>query len=112
MIDFLSTEENIDPQTARCAQLLAAVLATAVRDLQRPLRSREREGGVGNLDLQALSSLRFFFGRQGWAFEAYCNSIGAQPETFRSALLRDEVVRWRWAVWKEAAAAEDAAAAA
>ena len=81
MIEFTSTNTNIDTQTARCAHLLAAVLSRALLDLMdRPTKEETRKRQ--NTNGPALSSLRFFFGEDAPRFRAYSKLIGLNPDVF------------------------------
>ena len=76
MINFISTNENIDPQTAACARLLAAVIAQAVEDASSKQST--------NADSQAAIAWLF---NEGTAFEEYASLIGANAQAMREAML-------------------------
>ncbi len=84
MIDFVSTRQGTDAQTAACARLLAAVIAQAIRDACKPPGVDERRKDR-NLDGEAWRALDFLFGA-GPAFALYAGLIGSSAETIRAAL--------------------------
>ncbi len=84
MIDFVSTRETTDPQAARCARLLAAVIAQAVRDATQAMNVDEKRGdGVCH---QARSAVEFLFGQRS-VFPLYAELIGANADSIRHALV-------------------------
>lgn len=85
MIDFISTHPGATPQTKACANLLAAVIAEAVRDASEPLSSEERKGEV-NRNVAARQALRFLFDRTT-VFSAYARLIGLTADSIRRGLM-------------------------
>lgn len=90
MIDFASTR-TIDEQARRCAHLLAAVIAAAVKDAGRPPSRAESRSGQ-NQDARALAALHFLFA-DGTAFKLYATLIGADAACLRRALLETPIDR-------------------
>ena len=85
MIDFISTNPNIETQAKRSAHLLAAVISRAMLDLmERPTKEEVRKKRNNNTD--ALQSLRFFFGDENDTFKLYSRLIGVDPEPFLKQL--------------------------
>ena len=85
MIDFISTRATTDAQSAACARLLAAVIASAVSDACRPLSSEERRFGA-NRDSRALDAIEFLFSEDS-VFPPYAAFIGSSADAIRRALL-------------------------
>lgn len=85
MIDLTSTRTQIDEQSRRCAHLLAAVIASAVKDAGRPPSKTEVRSGQ-NQDTRALAALHFLFA-DGSVFPLYATLIGADAACLRRALL-------------------------
>lgn len=77
-IDFLSTRNGVDAQSQRCAQLIAAVIAQAVKDLTRKLSAQERKSRI-NIDPSAIRSVRFF---KSAIFLDYASLIGMNGKAF------------------------------
>lgn len=86
MIDLTSTSTN-DAQTARCAHLLAAVVARIVMDACTPPTKAEQQDGI-NRDADACESLRIMLSRRS-TFHAYCGLIGINGDALVSALMSD-----------------------
>lgn len=87
MIDFVSTREGMDVQSARCARLLAAVIAHAIRDAaQKPNDSEKQARGNSG---HAYRAIRFLF-EPGTAFEVYAQLIGTSAEEIRRNLLGND----------------------
>lgn len=87
MIDFVSTREGMDVQSARCARLLAAVIAQAIKDAAHPPNDTERKarGNSGH----AYRAIKFLFESDG-PMDVYANLIGTSGDEIRRALLSDE----------------------
>jgi hypothetical protein len=85
MIDFVSTRDTTDPQTAACARLLAAVITQAIGDASTPPNKEEKKE-CRNLNTDALSAIDFLFGN-GSVFHLYADLIGASAESIRHALI-------------------------
>jgi hypothetical protein len=85
MIDFVSTRETTDPQTAACARLLATVIAHAISDASTPPSRDEKKQGR-NLDSDAIAAIDFLFGEDS-VFPLYADLIGASAESIRHALI-------------------------
>jgi hypothetical protein len=85
MIDFVSTRETTDPQTAACARLLATVIAHAISDASTPPNREEKKQGR-NLNSDAIAAIDFLFGN-GSVFPLYADLIGASAESIRHALI-------------------------
>jgi len=82
MIDFVSTRQTTDAQTAACARLLAAVIAQAIKDACKPMTADEKR----NLDSEARQAIQFLFGADS-VFPLYASLIGSSAEAIRFALL-------------------------
>lgn len=84
MIDLISTRDGVDAQSKRCAHLLAAVIAQAIKDAARRPTKDERKSRRNTR--HAYRSIKFLFEPNG-PFEAYANLIGLTAESIREALL-------------------------
>lgn len=92
MFDLVSTRDNVDSQTARCAQLLAAVVADAVRQAAQKPNKREQQL-ERNLDSEVSNyhpgtSVWFLFDNES-PFSLYAQYIGLSAPALRDALLSD-----------------------
>ena len=85
MIDFVSTRQTTDAQTAACARLLAAVIALAIKDACKPMTAYEKRN-ERNLDSEARQAIRFLFGADS-VFPLYASLIGSSAKAIRFALL-------------------------
>ena len=85
MIDFVSTRQTTDAQTAACARLLAAVIAQAIKDACKPMTADEKRKKK-NLDSEARQAIQFLFGTDS-VFPLYASLIGSSAESIRFALL-------------------------
>ena len=93
MIDFVSTRETTDPETAACARLISAIIAQALKDLAlRP--SREEYDQCRNLESAAIHSLRFFYDSDS-VFPLYAKLIGMDAEAFRAGIANTQQDRFR-----------------
>lgn len=93
MIDFVSTRETTDAETAAGARLIGAVIAQALKDLaQRP--SREEYDQRRNLNRDAIHSLRFFYDSDS-VFPIYAKLIGMDAQAFRNALATQQQDQFR-----------------
>ncbi|MDE2202697.1 MAG: hypothetical protein KGJ38_08215 [Burkholderiaceae bacterium] len=100
MIDFTTTRNGVDPQTAACARLLTAVLVAAVRDASEPLTPEECQERR-NLLRRPTEALRFLFG-PGPAFTVYARAVGSSEAPLRRALCENNpVVAQRRAFWEK-----------
>jgi hypothetical protein len=86
MIDFVSTRQTTDPQTAACARLLAAVIAQAIKDACAPMSGEEKKQ-ERNLNTDARQAIKFLFGADS-VFPLYAVLIGSSADDIRAALLR------------------------
>lgn len=86
MIDFVSTRETTDPQSAACARLLAAVIAHAINDAASKITSNEKKDDK-YIDSKARSSIDFLFGNDS-VFPLYASLIGSNAASIRAALLK------------------------
>ena len=86
-IDFVSTRDGVDPETARGARLLVAVIAQAIRDASEPTTAPERERRA-NLSLHAVRALWWLFEPHP-AFVCYAHLIGGEAKAITDALLAD-----------------------
>lgn len=84
MIDLISTRDGVDVQSRRCAQLLAAVIAQAIKDAAHRPTKEERKNRRNTR--HAYRSIKFLFEKNG-PFEAYSQLIGLTAESIREALL-------------------------
>jgi hypothetical protein len=92
VFDLVSTRDDVDPQTARCAQLLAAVIADAVRQAAQKPTGREQQL-ERNLDSEIsnyhpATSLWFLFDEES-PLKIYAQHIGLSAKDLREALLSD-----------------------
>lgn len=84
MPDFLSTRENTDPQSARCARLIAAIIAQAIKDASdTPLK--EESDKKRNMN-DAAKAMKFLFGKNT-LFPLYASLIGLDAKNIRENLL-------------------------
>ena len=86
-IDFLSTRNGVDVQSQRCAQLIAAVIAQAVKDLTHKPTAQERKNRM-NIDPNAIRSVRFFKSK---AFLDYAALIGMDGKEFMNHAVRGNI---------------------
>lgn len=86
-IDFLSTREGVDVQTQRCAKLVAAVIAQAIKDLTHKPTAQERKNRM-NIDANAIRSVNFFKSK---VFLQYAALIGMDGEEFMSRAIRGSI---------------------
>lgn len=84
MIDLISTRDGVDAQSRRCAQLLAAVIAQAIKDAAHRPTKEERRNRRNTR--HAYRSIKFLFEKNG-PFEVYSHLIGMTAESIREALL-------------------------
>jgi hypothetical protein len=96
MLDLVSTREDIDPQTAANAKLLAAIIADAVRQAsQKP--SKQEQAARRNLDHDNYHpglSIWFLFNDES-VFKTYAQLIGLEAQAFRDAFLSDRTLKER-----------------
>lgn len=83
MIDLVSTRTT-DVQTARCAQLLAAVISQAIKDAAIKPSDEERKHRRNSR--HAYRAIKFLFEKKG-IFDAYAYMIGMSGDSIRAALL-------------------------
>jgi hypothetical protein len=83
MIDFVSTRDGTEPQTAACARLLTYIITTAIKDASEPYNPDEHRTGP------AARAMDFLFGPES-IFPLYAKLIGSSAEAIRAALLRDD----------------------
>jgi hypothetical protein len=82
-IDFVSTREGVDVQSQRCARLVGAVIAQALKDLtERPLKD-ERINKI-NLNKNVIRSIYFF---NSPAFINYAAMVGFDGKEFLDRIL-------------------------
>jgi hypothetical protein len=86
-IDFLSTRNGVDAQSQRCAQLIAAVIAQAVKDLTQKPTAQERKNRM-NIDPNAIRSVRFFKSK---TFLDYAALIGMDGSEFMNHATRGSI---------------------
>jgi hypothetical protein len=86
-IDFLSTRNGVDVQSQRCAQLIAAVIAQAVKDLTHKPTAQERKARM-NIDPNAIRSVRFFKSK---TFLDYAALIGMDGSEFMNHAVRGNI---------------------
>lgn len=86
-IDFLSTREGIDVQTERCAKLVAAVIAQALKDLMKKPTAQERKNRI-NTDPSAIRSVNFFKSK---VFLQYSALIGMDGDEFMNRAKRGDI---------------------
>ena len=84
MIDFVSTREDTNAEIKQYCELLAAVIAQALRDLCARPTVIEIEKAK-NIDRHAVKSLIFFFSPKS-PFKVYSNMIGVDPDSFLNAM--------------------------
>jgi hypothetical protein len=86
-IDFVSSRSGVDAQSQRCAQLIAAVIAQAVKDLTLKPTPQERKNRI-NIDPNAIRSVRFF---KSAVFLDYAALIGMVGEEFIKHAVRGDI---------------------
>lgn len=86
-IDFVSTRNGVDVQAQRCAQLVAAVIAQAVKDLTVKPTAQERKNRM-NIDPNAIRSVRFF---KSSIFLDYASLIGMDGREFMKHAARGNI---------------------
>ena len=86
-IDFVSSRNGVDAQSQRCAQLVAAVIAQAVKDLTAKPTPQERKNRI-NIDPNASRSVRFF---KSATFLDYAALIGMDGEEFMKHAVRGDI---------------------
>ena len=86
-IDFVSSRSGVDAQSQRCAQLIAAVIAQAVKDLTLKPTPQERKSRI-NIDPNAIRSVRFF---KSAVFLDYAALIGMVGEEFMKHAVRGNI---------------------
>ena len=88
MLDLVSTRPGVDTQAARCARLLAAIIADAVRQAStRPLdREIKQERNNDCADWHPALGIWFLFDEES-PFDKYAQYIGLSAKDFREALL-------------------------
>lgn len=86
-IDFLSTREGVDVQSQRCAQLISAVIAQAIKDLTLKPMAQERKNRM-NIDPNAIRSVRFFKSK---TFLDYAALIGMDGNEFMNRAVRGSI---------------------
>lgn len=84
MIDLVSTRDNIDIQSKRCAQLLAAVIGQAIKDAAAKPGDEERKKRRNSR--HAYKAIKFLFEKHG-VFDVYAHLIGMSGQDIRKALL-------------------------
>jgi hypothetical protein len=89
MIDFVSTRETTDQQTAACARLLSAVIAQAIKDASSPATDAEKKGNKNTCGT-ARSAISFLFDNDS-VFPLYASLIGSSAESIRAALLEKPI---------------------
>lgn len=87
MIDFVSTREDTDVESAKCARLVASIIALAVNDAGRPLSKNEIEKGRNSFECE--SAIRFLFSSDS-IFNEYAQLIGIDESEFRKRLVTDD----------------------
>lgn len=86
-IDFLSTREGTDIQTQRCAKLIAAVIAQALKDLTHKPTAQERKNRM-NIEPSAIRSVNFFKGK---VFLQYAALIGMDGNEFMNRAVHGSI---------------------
>ena len=83
-MDLVSTRDGTDVQSARCARLLASVIAQAIKDAAvTPFgEEKKRRRNAGN----SFRAIQFLFEPQG-VFDVYASLIGSSGDDIRRALL-------------------------
>ena len=89
MMDFLSTRINTDSESARCARLLAAVIAAAIEDAGNAPTNEELKN-QRNICKKACAAIHWLFDEQS-VFPLYASLIGVDAESIRRALLEVNV---------------------
>lgn len=77
-IDFVSTRQGVDIQSKRCAHLLSAVIAQALKDLMQKPTAQERKNRI-NINPNVIRSISFFNSK---TFVSYANLIGMDANEF------------------------------
>lgn len=112
MLDLVSTRWNTDESTAKCARLIAAVIAQAIQDACiKP--SVEEQKSEQNINSDARDAIDWLFDESQIVFTVYCRLIGANALTIRQALLEPgpenafyssmhrRIIRARFAWWRK-----------
>ena len=86
-IDFVSSRNGVDAQSQRCAQLIAAVVAQALKDLTLKPTPQERKNRI-NIDSNAIRSVRFFKSK---IFLDYAALIGMDGGEFMKHAVRGDI---------------------
>lgn len=88
MIDLMRTRDNMDPYTAGCAQLLAAVIADAIKCASTEPRQEEKAFKT-NMNWQSCDAARsiWFLFDDNSPFDVYATFIGMDAAAVREALL-------------------------
>lgn len=89
MIDFVSTRAGIDPQTKGAAQLVAAIIAEAVRCACIP-PSKAEVKTRHNINEDAHHAIVYLFG-PGTLFAEHADHIGVPADRMRAALLDSNI---------------------
>ena len=89
MFDLVSTTEGADPQSVRCARLLAAVIAQAIEDASAKITHEEAE--LHRAFGEPSKALNWLFDKHS-TFSLYATLIGANPVTIREALLSNQKI--------------------
>ena len=82
-IDFASTREGLDVQSQRCARLIGAVIAQALKDLMEKPTKDERIGKI-NLNKNVIRSIYFF---NSQTFIDYAAMVGFDGKEFLDRIL-------------------------
>lgn len=83
-IDFVSTRNDIGVQSQRCARLIGAIIAQALKDLMEKPTSKERVNKM-NINVNAVRSIYFF---NSQAFINYAAMVGFDGKEFLDRLVK------------------------
>lgn len=83
-IDFVSTRNDIDVQSQRCARLIGSVIAQALKDLMEKPTSEERLNKI-NINVNAVRSIYFF---NSQVFTNYAAMVGFDGKEFLDRIVK------------------------
>lgn len=83
-IDFVSTREDTDVQSQRCARLVGAIIAQALKDLMERPSAKERSDKM-NINVNAVRSVYFF---NSQTFINYAAMVGFDGKEFLERLVK------------------------
>lgn len=94
MIDLVSTRAGVEPQTAACCRLIAAIISAALQDLCiKPDKTEAK--ACANINPHARQSVEFFFGTgdKSPIVDYYAAMIGLSGQAIREAIMSDRPLK-------------------